>query len=270
MHADDVEEGLAVDVEAGAGAAVAVGALGERRGGAERRAGLGDASGLGVGVAAEDGGDGGGEGTAGVGVVGQAEVHEQGAEVGVAEAERTVVVRVAADLFGGVAGGVDDDLHRSGDDADGVAVGGDVELAAGGEELHQVEAGEIAGGVVEEHVLRAGIGRVDARGVLARVPAVDGGVVLHAGVAALPGSFGDVVHDVAGAVLLDGSAVLDGPGEEGVVVEDGVHELVGDTDGVVGVLEEDRGEGFAVRARSRRSRRTSASRPCALRRPCTR
>src|SRR6185437_9159934 len=113
---------------------------------------------------------------------GQTEVHEERAEVSVAEAERTVVVRVAADLLGGVAGGVDDDLHRGGDDGDGVAVGGDVELAAGGEELHQVEAGEIAGGVVEEHVLRARIGRVDAGRVLGGVPAVDGGVVLHAGV----------------------------------------------------------------------------------------
>ena len=152
-----------------------------------------------VGVAAEDGGEGGGEVAAGVGVVGQAEVHEQRAEVGVAEAERAVVVRVLGDLLGGVAGGVDDDLHRGGDDADGVAVGGDVELAAGGEELQQVEGGEVAGGVVEEHVLRAGVGGVDAGGVLAGVPAVDGGVVLHAGVAALPGGFGDLVHEVAGA-----------------------------------------------------------------------
>src|SRR6185437_9410088 len=159
MHADNVEEGLAVDVEAGAGATVAIGTLRERRGSAERRAGLGDAGGLRVGVAAEDGGDGGGEGAAGVGVVGQAEIHEQSAEVGVAEAQRAVVVRVAADLFGGVAGGDDDDLHRGGDDGDGVAVGEDVELAAGGEELHQVEAGEIAGGVVEEHVLRTRIRR---------------------------------------------------------------------------------------------------------------
>ena len=39
------------------------------------------------------------------------------------------------------------------------------------------------------------------------VPAVDGGVVLHAGVAALPGGFGDLVHEVAGGVLLDRRAV---------------------------------------------------------------
>jgi hypothetical protein len=47
VHADDVEEGLAVDVEAGAGAAGdPVGLLGEGRGGAEGGAGLGDAGGL--------------------------------------------------------------------------------------------------------------------------------------------------------------------------------------------------------------------------------
>ena len=159
----------------------------------------GEAGGLGVGVAAEDGGERGGVGAAGVGVVGQAAVHEQRAEVGVAEAERAVVVGVLGDLLGGVAGCVDDDFHRGGDDGDGVAVGGDVELAAGGEELHEVEAGEVAGGVVEEHVLAAGIAGVDAGGVLGGVPAVDGGVVLHAGVAALPGGFGELVHEVAGA-----------------------------------------------------------------------
>jgi hypothetical protein len=132
VHADDVEEGLAVDVEAGAGSAGDVAALlRERGGGAERRAGFGDAGGLPVGVAAEDGGEGGGEVAAGVGVVGQAEGHEQRAEVGVAEAERAVVVRVLGDHLGGVAGVVDDDLHRGGDDGDGVAIGGDVELAAG-------------------------------------------------------------------------------------------------------------------------------------------
>ena len=199
VHADDVEEGLAVDVEAGAGAALFVSGLGEGGGGAEGGAGFGDAGGLPVGVAAEDGGEGGGEVAAGVGIVGKAEGHEEGAEVGVAEAEGAVVVGVLGDHLGGVAGGVDDDLHRGGEDGDGVAVGGDVELAAGGEELEEVEGGEVAGGVVEEHVLRAGVGGVDAGGVFGGVPAVDGGVVLHAGVAALPGGFGDGVHEVAGA-----------------------------------------------------------------------
>ena len=129
-----------------------------------------------------------------------------------------------------------------------MAVAGDVELAAGGEELQEIEGREVAGGVVEEHVLRAGIGGVDAAGVFAGVPAVDGGVELHAGVAALPGGFGDLVHEVAGAVLLDGLALLDGAGGEGAVGLDGAHELVGDADGVVGVLEEDGAVGLGVGA----------------------
>ncbi len=247
VHADDVEEGLAVDVEAGAGSAGDLGLLGERGGCAEGGAELGDPRGLPVGVAAEDGGDGGGEVASGVGVVRQAEGHQESAEVGVAEAERAVVVRVLGDVLGGVTGGVDDDLHRGGDDGDAVAVGGDVELASRSEELQEIEGSKVAGRVVEEHVLGAGIGRVDAAGVLAGVPAIDGGVVLHAGVAAEPGGFGDLVHDVAGAVLLDGRAGLDGAGGEGGVGLDRGHELVGDADGVVGVLEEDGAVGFGVR-----------------------
>ncbi len=223
-------------------------ALIERRGGGERLGDFGDARGLEVGLAAEDGGEGGGEVAAGVGVVGQAEVHEQRTEIGVAEAERAVVVRVAGDALRGVAGVVDEDLHGGEHDVDGIAIGLDVKGACRGDELHQVEAGEVAGGVVEEHVLRAGIGRVDAAGVLRGVPAVDGGVVLHAGIAALPGGFGDLVHEVAGFVGLDGGAVLDGAGGEFGVLLPRVHELIVDADGVVGVLEEDGREGFGVGA----------------------
>ena len=131
MHADDVEEGLAVDVEAGAGSAGDVSLLGERGGGSEGGAGFGDARGLPVGVAAEDGGEGGGEVASGVGVVGETEGHEECAEVCVAEAEWAIVVRVLRDHLGGVACGVDDDLHCGGDNGDSVTVRGDVELAAG-------------------------------------------------------------------------------------------------------------------------------------------
>ncbi len=134
MHADDVEEGFAIDVEAGAGACLMVfgfEALGEGGGGGEGAAFGGDAGGLEVGFAAHDGGDGGGEVAAGGGVVGESGGHEEGAEVGVSEAEGAVVVGVAGDGFGGVAGVVDEDLLGGDGDVDGVAVGGDVEVAGG-------------------------------------------------------------------------------------------------------------------------------------------
>src|SRR6202000_3376451 len=119
------------------------------------------------------------------------------------------------------------------------AIGGDVELASRSEELQEIKGCEVASRVIKEHVLRAGIGRVDARGIFTCVPTVDGGVVLHAGVAALPGSFGDLMHKVAGLVLLDGLLVFDSAGGEGGVALDRAHELVGNADRVIGVLKED-------------------------------
>src|SRR3546814_7743718 len=76
-------------------------------------------------------------------------------------------------------------------------VGLDVEAAgAAAAECHEVQRRQVAGGVVEEHVLRAGIGAVDAPGGGAGVPLVNGGVVLHAGIGAGPGGVGDAVPQV--------------------------------------------------------------------------
>ncbi len=108
--------------------------------------------------------------------------------------------------------------------------------------------GQVAGRVVEEHVLAARIRGVDARRVLRGVPAVDGGVVLHAGIAAVPGGVGDLAQQVA---RLEGlrpgrpsftARVLKSPSRT-----HGVHEVVGHAHGVVGVLEEDGRVGLGVR-----------------------
>ena len=72
VHADDVEERLAVVVVAGASASGDGDGHHEFAGGRKRRTLLGDDARLPVGFAAHDGGDAGGVVTAGVGVVGQA------------------------------------------------------------------------------------------------------------------------------------------------------------------------------------------------------
>ncbi len=102
--------------------------------------------------------------------------------------------------FGGVAGEVDEDLLRGDGDVDGVAEGFDVKLAVG-RELHEVQRRQVAGGVVEEHVLGARIAGVDPRRVLRGVPLVDGGVELHAGIAAAPGGVGNAAEQIAGLEL---------------------------------------------------------------------
>ena len=44
--------------------------------------------------------------------------------------------------------------------------------------MYQVEAGQIAGRIVKEHILRTGIARVDASALRAGMPFIDGGIEL--------------------------------------------------------------------------------------------
>ena len=126
-----------------------------------------------------------------------------------------------------------------------MAIGFHVKSAVG-RELQQVQAGQVAGGVVEEHVFRARIAGIDAGRVLRSVPAIDRGVVLHAGIAAAPGGVGNLVEQVFRFETLHGASVADGAGGETVFAHDGVHEVIGHADGVVGVLEEDGRVGIGV------------------------
>src|SRR5579862_100331 len=184
--------------------------------------------------------------TAGVGIVRDAHGHEQRAEIGIAEAERTVFVRVFLDAWGGIAGVIDQDFLGGYGDVDGVTEAFDIEHAIGTEEFQEIERGQVAGRVVEEHVFRAGIGSVDPVGGFAGVPSVDGRVVLHARIAALPCGFGHAMEELAGAVFIGGRAIVDVLGPPIAVFFGGLHELVGNPNGMIGVLEEDGGIGFAI------------------------
>src|ERR1039458_2026806 len=92
-------------------------------------------------------------------------------------------MRVPRDLLRGVAGHVHQDVHSDDEQTNRRGESGGVELAVRAKKLRQVEAGKVAGRIVKEHVLGAGVGGVDRTGGLGCVPAVDGGVKLHARVA---------------------------------------------------------------------------------------
>ena len=64
------------------------------------------------------------------------------------------------------------------------------------EELEQVDAGQVAGGVVQVEVLRAGVAGGDAARLRVGVPVVDRVVVLDAGVGAVPGGLGDLAEQL--------------------------------------------------------------------------
>src|SRR5690606_4649133 len=99
-------------------------------------------------------------GAALVAVVRQTAGHQQGAQVGVTQAQGPVVERVATDSRGGVGGVIDNDFLGQDENADRVAKRFHVELAVIGPVFHEVETGQVARRVVQEHVLAAGIGRV--------------------------------------------------------------------------------------------------------------
>ena len=168
----------------------------------ERPDGFGDARAGQVRLPAHDGRDGAGPVAALVAVVGHAHRHQQRAQIGESQAQRPEIVRVLRDLLGGIAGVIHDDLLRQDHRIHRVAERFHVELAVRPHELHQVQRRQVAGRIVQEHVFRARVRSVDARRVLARVPAVHRGVELHAGIAALVRGFGDLPHQVARLVAL--------------------------------------------------------------------
>src|SRR6185369_2149782 len=157
-------------------------------------------------------------------------------------------VGVLGDPRRGIAGVVDENFLRGDGDVDRVLEGFDIEFAIGAEIFHQVQRGQVAGRIVQKHVLGARVRGVDPRGALAGVPAIDGGVVLHAGIAAMPGGVGNFLQQVAGAEFFAGLAVGDVAGPPVAILFGGAHEVVGDAHGVIGVLEEDGAVGVAVDA----------------------
>src|SRR5215813_14431853 len=80
-------------------------------------------------------------------------------------------------------------------------------------ERQQVQRGEIARRVVKEHVFRARVGRSDGSGGWTRVPVVDGGVELQAGIGRRPCRIADLLPQIAGLHGLGDLAGLGTPGE---------------------------------------------------------
>ena len=127
-------------------------------------------------------------------VIGNAGGHQQAADIGVAQAERAEFVGTLGDLARRELRHHHRDFQHDGPQPHGVLVALDLEFAgllvAEGQ---QIQRGEIAGGVVEEHVFRARIAGADFAGRRAGVPVVDRGVVLQARIGRSPGGVADLL-----------------------------------------------------------------------------
>ncbi len=232
MVADDAQHVLAVGIVAREGAPFA-----------------GHARRLRVGFAGKDGRQRGGHGAPLVRVVSQAHDHEKAAEVGVAQAQGAVIEGSARDLLRGELRHDHRNLQHRGPDADRVAVGFVVERTGlRVEEGHQVQRGQVAGRVVEEHVFGTGIGAADLAVGGAGVPFVDRAVVLDARIGAGPGGAGHLVPQRAGFQGFHRFAAGARHQVPVQVILHRLHEAVVHPDGVVGRLPGDRVVGFGFPA----------------------
>ena len=132
-------------------------------------------------------------------VIRQTHGHQQAADVGKAEAQRAELVGEFGDRARRELRHHHGDFQHDGPEPAEMLVGFDVEpLGRGRIERDQVGGGEVTGGVVQEHVFRARIGRADVAGRLAGVPVVHGGVEVQAGIGRGPGGVADFLPEVAG------------------------------------------------------------------------
>ena len=199
-----------------------------------------------VGMSGHDGRKGPSQCATFVGVIGQAVAHDEGTEVRIAQTQCAEHVGVLGDHLGRIAGVVHQDLLSRDVNADCGLEAIDVELPIGLLELHQVQGSEVARRVVEEHVLGAGVGRVNRLSALASVPLLDGAVVLEARIAANPGAFGNLVEQPGSILLLEGLAGHGGERPPLLTVDRRLHERVGNTHREVLVLVHHRTVGLAV------------------------
>jgi hypothetical protein len=167
----------------------------------ERAHSFRNARGLCVRFAAHQRRDGAAHVAAFVGVVRERERHQQRAEIGVAQAQWPELVRILRNFLGGIAGVVHQNFLRRNRHVHGMLERGHVKLAARTEKLHQVQRSQVARRIVQEHVFRARIRSIDARRVFRGMPAVDGRVVLHARIAAVPRGIRNLVKQIARAHL---------------------------------------------------------------------
>ena len=227
--ADHPPHRLAVGLEAGKGAHFA------------RHLGRG-----GVGGSGHDRRDGGANGATLRRVVGNAGGHQVAADVGVAQAQRAEFVGQLGDPGRREMRHHHRDFENHGPQPDRVLEPADVEARALALERQQIQRGEVARGVVEEHVLRARVRGVDPPRFRAGVPLVDGGVVLQSRIGAGPGGVRDLLPQLARLDALGDAAVVAPDQRPLGVVLDFFEEGIGDADGVVGILSADGEVGFRI------------------------
>ena len=183
-----------------------------------------------------------------IAVIAQPHVHQQTADIGIAQTKRAEIMAALRDLAAGELRHQHADLQRHGPQPHGMDIGARVE-ALGRPEGQQVHRGQVAGRVVQEHVFAARIAAADRPVLGAGMPGVDRVMELDAGIGAGPCGMADLVPKLAGRDGLGDLAVGAAHQLPGRILAHGAQEGVGHADRIVRVLPRDAGIGLAVPVR---------------------
>ena len=127
--------------------------------------------------------------------------HDQRTEVRVTKTQRTEQVTVVSNSIRRISCMVDQDFLGDKEQSASSHEALMIKRSVVATELHQVDRGQVARCVVEEHVLRARIAGVDPTTVRASMPLVDRRVVLNSRVSTVPSALGHAIEHLACSIL---------------------------------------------------------------------
>ena len=172
-----------------------------------------------------------------IAVVRRSRLHQHGAEIGITQSKRAILPREFGDFLRWETGHQHRNFQDHRPEVNCMFVACNVEVSrARIIELQQIDRRQIARRVVEEHVFTARITRIDSSAFWARVPSIDCRIELDTRVCTVPCSFVDLSPKFSRIERLRNFAIGTAneiPISVGVY---GVHELVAESYGVVGIL----------------------------------
>ncbi len=119
-------------------------------------------------------------------VIRQASGHKKGTQVGVSDSQLTVFTGGVTNGIGREISETDGNIHSRDDKLHCLRKTVGIKCVVILEELEQVEAREVARGVVQAHVFRAWIGRIDTTGFWIGMPVINSVVVLNTRICTCP------------------------------------------------------------------------------------
>ena len=185
------------------------------------------------------------QGTALVRIVAHPHIHQQAADIGITQPQRTEIERPLRDFLGRKLRHQHRNLQRDGPEARGIDIILRLKHAilVKGQQVHR---GKVAGSIVQKHVFRTGVRPPDRTIFRAGMPGIDRVVILDTRIGTGPCGMPHLIPQIARLQGLGDLAILAVEQFPIAIGGDSLEERIGDADRVVGILARDAGIGLTI------------------------